>query len=133
MKNLNKVLLAAAVAATVGLATNASAQYKAVGNDGIAASPKLRQMLDERAASHHVAPQTHTVGVRYRSPAAGVTASPKVLHILDSQKVVLDGGASKDTALAGYRPVGADGIAASPKLRSQLDERSPRFAVAPVK
>jgi hypothetical protein len=133
MRNLNKVLFAAAVAATVGLATNASAQYKPVGDDGIAASPKVRQMLDERAASHRVAPVTHAAGVPYRNPADGVTAPPKVLHILASQKVVLDRGSSKEPALAGYRPVGNDGIAASPKLRQQLDESSPRIMIAPVK
>ncbi len=39
--------MAAALAATIGLATGASAQPKAAGDDGIAASPKVRQMLTE--------------------------------------------------------------------------------------
>ena len=77
MKNLNKVLLAAAVAATVGLATNASAQYKPVGDDGIAASPKVRQMLNE-TESRTTVPAAPAVAVNHTRPADdGITASPK--------------------------------------------------------
>jgi hypothetical protein len=46
----NLVLAATAIAALT-LAGSAGAQYKAVGDDGIAASPKVRQMLNERKAS----------------------------------------------------------------------------------
>jgi len=69
MNNLNKVLFAAAIAATVGVDNNASAQYKPTGDDGITASPKLRQMLDERAVAARVAPANTTVAVSYRNPA----------------------------------------------------------------
>jgi hypothetical protein len=48
------VLLTAFAALT--LVSSANGQYKPVGDDGIAASPKLRQMLNERKAS-----TTHTV------------------------------------------------------------------------
>jgi hypothetical protein len=40
---------------------------------------------------------------------------------------------SAEVASAGYRAVGADGIAASPKLRQQLDQRNATIMVAPVK
>ena len=46
-----KIALAAVALAALALASTASAQYKAVGDDGIAASPKVRQMLNERKAS----------------------------------------------------------------------------------
>jgi hypothetical protein len=133
MKNLNKVLFAAAIAATVGLANTASAQYKPTGDDGITASPKVRQMLNERAAATRVAPVTPSVTITYRNPAEGVTASPKVLQMLAERKVVVSGSPSTDVAAAGYRPTGADGITASPKLRQQLDERSTQIMIAPLK
>lgn len=43
--------LALAAIAVLALASPANAQYKPVGDDGIAASPKVRQMLNERKAS----------------------------------------------------------------------------------
>ena len=43
--------LALATIAVLALASAANAQYKSVGYDGIAASPKVRQMLNERKAS----------------------------------------------------------------------------------
>lgn len=46
-----KIALAAVALAALAFASTASAQYKPVGDDGIAASPKVRQMLNERKAS----------------------------------------------------------------------------------
>ena len=43
--------LLATVAAALTIATAAYAQYKPVGDDGVAASPKVRQVLNERQAS----------------------------------------------------------------------------------
>jgi hypothetical protein len=133
MKNLNKVLLATALAATFSLAQNASAQFKPTVDDGIAASPRLRQMLDERAAAARVQPATPNVAITYRNPAAGVTAPPKTLQMLAERKVVVSGTPSAEVAAAGYRPTGSDGVTASPKLRQQLDSRGRTFMVAPVK
>ena len=133
MKNLNSILFAAAIAATFGLANNASAQFKATTDDGIAASPKVRQMLNERAAATRVAPATPSVTVTYRNQADGITASPKVRQMLAERKVVISGAPATEVASAGYRPTGSDGVTASPKLRQQLDERTTQFMVAPLK
>lgn len=134
MKNLNSILFAAAIAATLSLASNASAQYRPTGDDGITASPKVRQMLNERAAATRVAPATPSVTINYRNPANGVTASPKVLQMLAERKVVVSGAPEAEVAAsAGYRPTGADGVTASPKLRQQLDERSTQIIIAPLK
>ena len=133
MKNLNKVLFAAAIAATMSLANSASAQYKPTGDDGITASPKVRQMLNESAAATRVAPVTSTVTVTYRNPADGVTASPKVRQMLAERKVVVSEASPSEVAVAGYQPTGADGVTASPKLREQLDERSAPITIAPLK
>ncbi len=46
-----KFALAAVALVALAFAGTASAQYKPVGDDGIAASPKVRQMLNERKAS----------------------------------------------------------------------------------
>src|SRR6266436_7154633 len=51
MKNRNKILLVAAFAALFSMADRASAQYQPVGDDGISASPKLRQHLNERTVN----------------------------------------------------------------------------------
>jgi hypothetical protein len=53
MKTMNRksLLIAGLCALTVSFGTAVHAQYKPVGDDGIAASPKVRQMLNERKAS----------------------------------------------------------------------------------
>jgi hypothetical protein len=52
-KNMKTNLLSAILTAvaTLTISTTAYAQYKAVSDDSIAASPKVRQMLNERKAS----------------------------------------------------------------------------------
>jgi hypothetical protein len=51
MKKIRIPLMVAATFAALALTTAANAQYKPAGDDGIAASPKVRQMLNERKAS----------------------------------------------------------------------------------
>jgi hypothetical protein len=133
MTNLNKVLFATALAATISLATNASAQYRPTDGDGIAASPKVRQMLNERAAATRVVPATPTVTVTYRNPAEGLTASPKARQMLAERKVVITGAPAMEVAAARYTPASPDGITASPKVRSQLNERPTTILIAPLK
>jgi hypothetical protein len=55
MKNSQIAKMFATAIAAFALVGTANAQYKAVGDDGIAASPKVRQALNERAASANVA------------------------------------------------------------------------------
>jgi len=143
MKTMNKILFIAALATTVGLADRANAQYQPVGDDGIAASPKVRQMLNERKA---VARTTSTKAAK-TTPAAvasvgfrasgddGIAASPKVRQMLNERRAVVSAAsAASEVASAGYRATGADGITASPKLRQQLNERtSPQVIIAPLK
>ena len=125
MKNLSKITLAAAFAAVFTLANNTNA-------DGIAASPKVQQMLNERAARSIVSAPVSTVTLR-TSGREGITASPKVLQILSERKVVTSGASATDVVAAGYNPTGADGVTASPKLRAQINERSAPVIIAPLK
>ena len=82
MKNLNLMVMVAAVAAMFTLTTSAKAQ--AVGDDGIAASPKLRQFLNERKTVAST-PST-SVAVGYSEPGPdGIVASPKLRQQLNER------------------------------------------------
>ncbi len=70
----SNLLLVATTAAALAFAGSAGAQYKAVGDDGIAASPKVRQMLDERKA-----------GKAITSIAAPAMACPKCADVPTTQ------------------------------------------------
>ena len=51
MKDQNKLVVLIVTAVAAMFITQARAQYRAVGDDGIAASPKLRQQLAERGTT----------------------------------------------------------------------------------
>jgi hypothetical protein len=137
MKSQNTLVLVTVTAIATLFAAQARAQYRAVGDDGLAASPKLRLMLNERArtyaqpqADRSVAPAGYQVVAH-----DGIAASPKLRQMLAQQErntAVIP--SSIAVASVGYRATGTDSIAASPKLRQQLDERSAEtFQIAPVK
>ena len=131
MKTTNKVLFTVTLAAIL-TALNALAQYQPTGPDGITASPKVRQMLNERPASRPtmLAP---TVTVTSKNASEGITASPKVRQMMAGQKVIVSNTPMTEVANVGYRATGSDGITASPKLRQQLGERAAEFMIAPLK
>ena len=141
MKKTNQILFAAIIATTLSLAGRANAQFRVNDDDGIAASPKVRQMLNERkaarAASLASAKSTSptVASTAYRATGDdGIAASPKVRQMLNQQRRnTLATPDSSALASAGYRATGDDGITASPKLRQQLNERSGPIMVAPVK
>ena len=138
---MNQILFAAVIATTLSLASQANAQFKANEGDGIAASPKVRQMLNERKASQVAAAlskNTSTTGTvaTYRTGGPdGIVASPKLRQMLNEQRAskILATPAQESNLVAGYRAVGNDGIAASPRVRQQLNERGGALMVAPVK
>jgi len=119
MKNLNTLLMAAALTAVFGLANQARA-----GEDGIAASPKVRQSLNQKNAAVSTAILASSAATE-----DGVAASPKVRQALSERKMA-EGTPSAAVASA---TASEDGIAASPKVRGQLNERSAEFTVAPLK
>src|SRR5580765_2006774 len=121
MKSLNKLIVVAALLVTAVSTTFASPQYRPTGDDGITASPRLRQTLDERAAANRITHQPLNPVVSYKNQGTEATAaSPKLRQLQAQRRVVVDGDSGE---LAGYRPTGADGITASPKLRQQLDQQ----------
>ncbi len=134
MKHLNKILAIAAFAALFGLTNSANAQYRAVGDDGIAASPKHRQFLNESGKRMvKGAPSTTVASVGYRATGIdGITASPKMRQFINDSRGVQSTPGTV-VVKAGYQATGEDGITASPKFRQQLNERSRTFLVAPLK
>jgi hypothetical protein len=111
------------------------AQSRFVG-DGIAASPRVRQMLNERPARIAASTAAPTVSAPTGSYTAAtrneIAASPKVLQRL-SERPVAAHAPTTDPVIAGYTPTGDDGIAASPKVRQMLNERTPAVQIAPLK
>jgi hypothetical protein len=134
MKKLNQILAAAVFATTLSLGFNAEAQYKVIQDDGIAASPKLRQILNERKLAKSVTDRNADFAVnQQRAMEDGIAASPKVRQSLNEQKARARGN-SQTAAIAsvGYKPTGSDGITASPRTRQQINERTASVLIAPV-
>ncbi len=101
-------------------ATSVNAQL--TGKDGITASPKVRQMLEERKTVAAVP------GDIVRAANLGVTASPKLSQLLAPQhKVAANPAEISLTARLD------DGLVASPKLRERLNSTGAPFQVAPIK
>ena len=126
MNTMNRILSVAAIATALLFVTQAKTQ--AANSDGIAASPKVRQMLNERNASFSVVatPATPT-----RGDSGYLAASPKLSQMLAERT---GSSAVTSAALASASTSSLDdGIAASPKLREQLRERALAFQVAPIK
>jgi len=87
MKDTNRLVIVTVTAIAAIFITQAKAQYRAVGDDGIAASPKVRQMLNERArsaATHQAASTVASAGYRTVGDD-GITASPKVRQQLNER------------------------------------------------
>ena len=128
MKNANRLLIAAVALALFASAGQIKAQSQAVGDDGIAASPKVRQLLNERKASD-AAPQQVTINLI--TSQATIAGSPKVQQMRTQRAPATVLQAGPETA--SYKATGTDGITASPKVRAMLDERKQTFEIAPLK
>jgi hypothetical protein len=130
MNTVSRILSVAAVAAWLFVIERVRAQ--AVADDGIAVSPKVRQELDRPKASAAVAGSQTNVGTcEAKSGRKKPLASPDGHGRAAQHKG--PGGASACGNVADSRVGGGDCIAASPKLRQQLDERARRYQGAPVK
>ena len=124
MRALNQFLFASVITVTLGLACQTNAQYKPTSDDGITASPRVRQQLDERmVAARLTAPATLVTATRRPAGLDGIAASPKVRQMLAERKRAVSGAASFEVTTTGYQATGSDGITASPRLRQRLDER----------
>jgi len=122
MNNLKKILMAILVAAAFTTASRATADEPFL-------SPRAK------ANQPHYAPagsSVNDVNLVTNRPAGNAKAWAQA----QSSRTVpgTTGAASVGLVSVGYRAVGADGIAASPKVRQQLDERGTQpIMVAPLK
>lgn len=133
MKKLNRIIFAAAVAATLSVVNSATAQFKPVIDDGIAASPRIRQMLDERKVVAKSSPAEVGLLGYQASGQDGITAPPSIRQRLSEMKTIAS-TPSNAFASVGYQATGDDGITASPKVRQQLNERGgTQVMIAPLK
>jgi len=129
MKNTHRFLIAVAACALFASSSQAKAGSGSCCDDGIAASPKVRAMLDERCKSRCAAPEQ--VAVTSTIPHSAVAASPKVQQMRNERAPAL--GLQITAETAGYQPTGADGVTASPKVRATLDEHRQAVEIAPLK
>jgi len=131
MKNMNRILLAAVVTVALGSLSQVAAQSQMSGPNGLAASPKVRQALGERPVPPVLsAPKALPVS-SIRAYAPALAASPRVQQMLrDNAKSAVAAGSE---VVVASNLGNSDGIAASPKLREQLNERPMRFQIAPLK
>src|SRR5258706_2136481 len=131
MKNANRLLIAAAAVALCASAGQAKAGgTDSCCDDGIAASPKVRAMLNERKA-RCCAAQTHVTTYRTTTRQTNIEASPRVQWMRGERAPASVVQVTTETA--GYRPTGSDGITASPKGRAMLDERRQTIENGPLK
>jgi hypothetical protein len=133
MKPIHQALFAAVMVATLSVAGTAQAQFKVNEPDGIAASPRMRQALNERQASVKATSPCCAKPTPSTIASAGdqIAASPRLRQQLnEARKTTI---APSSTTTVGYRATGKDGLTASPRLRQQLDENPTTIQVAPVK
>lgn len=141
MNKSKHFLFAGVMAVGIGLAANANGQYRTGEDDGIAASPRVRQMLTEQKAKATPAPQQPVkIDVSTPGKRAGgeveIAASPRVRQLQNERRTAAGVPVvSEELVSAGYRSTGSDGITASPKLREALNERgrSTVTVIAPVR
>ncbi len=136
MKAFKTLLISAAIAGTMGSVFIANAQYTPIGGDGLAASPKVRQNLNDHKVTPVVEVSRETVrSVSYQAIGTdGIAASPRVRQAINEHQGRATAPAlSTEVASVGYRATGPDGITASPRVRQQLNEHPAVMMVARVK
>ena len=131
MKTMNRILLGATVTMVLGSLNYALAQAQMSGPNGLAASPKVRQMLSERPAKSAEAAPTAAASQTSNQSAAMLAGSPKARQMAqdNAKSTVADTTSGVVASTQGK----ADAIAASPKVRAQMDERPVQFQIAPLK
>ncbi|HLH52168.1 MAG TPA: hypothetical protein VKY92_00930 [Verrucomicrobiae bacterium] len=124
-------ILLAGTACLVSL--GASAQYRPSGDDGITASPKVRQRLSERPVVYQTASHDPQLTTSFASD--GIATSPKGRAKIEERKAMLAVMNSTATTTASTTRASDDGIAASPKLREQMRDHAiqRQIEIAPVK
>jgi len=131
MKNLKNALFVATMVAGFSLVYSVRAQSKPAGEDGVAGSPRARQVLNEGRASTPLKAPAPLVTTACRTPGVkGIAASPRVRQILAERKGI-PSKAPLEVASSGT--ASPKPIAASPRVRQQLHQHGAELMIAPVK
>jgi len=136
MKTANRLFITSLAVAALIPAVQANAQYKAAGDDGISASPRVRKTLNE-APKVRPSGRASSDGARLNNTGSGgIIASPRVRAQLEELKrTALAATAFPSAGIAASTTRAPnDGIAASPKLRELMREwpAQPRIEIAPI-
>jgi hypothetical protein len=120
-----RTLITAAVLAAAATSAAADTGYRAIGPDGIAASPRHRERLNELGGPRYVTSADSIVVVVPAQPA--IAASPRFREQWhDRRYLSAQGGAEPDVV---YRD--SSRIYASPRFREHMEFSRPRVGVAP--
>jgi hypothetical protein len=134
MNSLTKFFITSVAMSALLPAFQVHAQYRPTGEDGITASPRLRQMLNERPAVSRSGSASSDPVLVSGSTRDGIVASSRVNPQITQRKGNITLPPSTDSALASTTKAPNDGIAASPKLRQQMRDHSapPQVEIAPI-
>ena len=121
MKTINRISLAAAIAALFATA--------AAADGGLAASPRLSQSRETKGTEFAIS----SGGVTYTVAAVPdyIAASPKVAQAMGEGKASIAVSAGNPVVSSTVNANAS--VAASPRARAQLTERPVVFEVAPLK
>jgi hypothetical protein len=129
MKNRSRYFIASSV---IALTTVSAAWAGTTPSDNITASPKVRAMLEENNAKYRAAQQTQQGSAQSTITSQAVLAGSPKAQQMRSEKAQVN-TVKDSTEVAGYKPTGSDGITASPKVRTMLDEQRQTVEIAPLK
>lgn len=134
MKMTHKSAMTSIAMAALLPLLHANAQYKATGEDGVTASPRVRQKLNDQAMTCPCA-STTTDSVAYVHASSGrIAASPRLRAQLAERSLVAVPVSPPAVVAARRTHTPIDSIAASPKLMEQMRERValPQVEIAPI-
>jgi hypothetical protein len=100
--------------------------YRTTGDDGIAASPRLRQQMDDRRVM-----QTAMGGseIAVSTGTSGKVSSTQGTYVVQNEQRAAT-PTYQSQSIGTYKTTGDDGIAASPRLRQMMNDRVVRPEVA---
>jgi hypothetical protein len=93
--------------------------YKTTDDDGIAASPRLRQMMDDRCALHTAMGGSETIVI---TETGGRVSARHGTYVAQNEQRIATPN-SELQSIGFYKTTGDDGIAASPRLRQMMNDR----------
>jgi hypothetical protein len=93
--------------------------YKTTDDDGIAASPRLRQMMDDRYAMQMAMGGSETMVI---TETGGRVSARHGTYVAQNEQRIATPN-SELQSIGFYKTTGDDGIAASPRLRQMMNDR----------